>query len=68
MRDTPVAGNARVKTGTVSDARGLAGRLQSAAGSTVLFAILINHPRAGLATGLIDRLTERLQAGLTQRR
>lgn len=68
MRDTPVAGNARVKTGTVSDARGLAGRLQSAGGSTVLFAILINHPRAGLATGLIDRLTERLQAGLTQRR
>ncbi|MBK7665436.1 MAG: D-alanyl-D-alanine carboxypeptidase [Sterolibacteriaceae bacterium] len=49
MRDTPVAGNARVKTGTVSDARGLAGRLQSAGGSTVLFAILINHPRAGLA-------------------
>lgn len=68
MRDTPVAGNARVKTGTVSDARGLTGRLKSASGSTVLFAILINHPRAGLATGLIDRLTQRLQAGLTERR
>lgn len=68
MRDTPVAGNGRVKTGTVSDARGLTGRLISASGSTVLFAILINHPRAAQATGLIDRLTQRLQAGLVRPR
>ena len=63
MRDTPLVGRARVKTGTVSDARGLAGRLESANGRNVLFAILINHPRAANATGLIDRLAERLFAG-----
>ena len=68
MLGTPVAGNARVKTGTVSDARALTGRLKSASGSEILFAILINHPRAGQALGLIDRLTERLQAGLAPRR
>ena len=68
MLGTPVAGNARVKTGTVSDARALTGRMKSASGSEILFAILINHPRAGQALGLIDRLTERLQAGLTPRR
>lgn len=63
LRDTPLAGRARVKTGTVSDARGLAGRLESPNGGNVLFAILINHPRAANATGLIDRLAERLFAG-----
>lgn len=63
MRDTPLVGRARVKTGTVSDARGLAGRLESANGGNVLFAILINHPRAANATSLIDRLAERLFAG-----
>jgi len=43
MRDAPLGGKARVKTGTVSDARGLAGLLESDGGGTVLFAILIHH-------------------------
>ncbi|HEV2762223.1 MAG TPA: D-alanyl-D-alanine carboxypeptidase/D-alanyl-D-alanine-endopeptidase, partial [Pyrinomonadaceae bacterium] len=44
MRNTPAAGNARAKTGTLSSATSLAGYVTTAAGERLVFALMVNHP------------------------
>lgn len=46
LKDGPAAGQARLKTGTLRDAVGLAGFVPDAAGRTWLFVALLNHPDA----------------------
>jgi D-alanyl-D-alanine carboxypeptidase/D-alanyl-D-alanine-endopeptidase (penicillin-binding protein 4) len=46
MKDGPAAGRARLKTGTLRDAVGLAGFVTDAAGRTWVFVALLNHPEA----------------------
>ena len=43
MKDTPAAGNAYAKTGTVDKARSLSGYVTSADGHQILFAMLANN-------------------------
>lgn len=46
LKDSPAAGRARLKTGTLRDAVGLAGFVPDAAGKTWIFVALVNHPEA----------------------
>lgn len=46
LKDGPAAGQARLKTGTLRDAVGLAGFVPDAAGRTWVFVALLNHPEA----------------------
>ncbi|MEO6278425.1 D-alanyl-D-alanine carboxypeptidase/D-alanyl-D-alanine-endopeptidase [Roseateles sp.] len=46
LKDTPAAGKARLKTGTLHDAVGLAGFVPDASGKTWVFVALLNHPEA----------------------
>ncbi len=45
MRDSPLRGRVRAKTGSVSDANGLAGYVETQAGEPLVFAIFANHHR-----------------------
>ena len=62
MKDTPAAGNARAKTGTMSNIRTLAGYVTTKDGEPLAFVIMANNfegePAATLAT--IDRIVVRL--------
>lgn len=44
--DSPYAGRAHLKTGTLKDARALAGYVMNRAGKRVVFVMLVNHPQA----------------------
>jgi len=44
MRNTPAAGNARAKTGTLTSATSLSGYVTSAAGERLVFSLMINNP------------------------
>ena len=59
MKDGPAAGRARLKTGTLRDAVGLAGFVPDAAGRPWVFVALLNHPEAS-AKGrpVLDALAE----------
>ncbi|MBV8036509.1 D-alanyl-D-alanine carboxypeptidase/D-alanyl-D-alanine-endopeptidase [Roseateles sp.] len=46
LKEGPAAGQARLKTGTLRDAVGLAGFVPDAAGRTWVFVALLNHPEA----------------------
>ena len=46
LKDGPAAGRARLKTGTLRDAVGLAGFVTDAAGRPWVFVALLNHPEA----------------------
>ncbi|MFT7722744.1 MAG: D-alanyl-D-alanine carboxypeptidase/D-alanyl-D-alanine-endopeptidase [Roseateles sp.] len=46
LKDGPAAGRARLKTGTLRDAVGLAGFVPDAAGRPWVFVALLNHPEA----------------------
>ena len=46
LKDTPAAGHARLKTGTLRDAVGLAGLVPDASGKPWVFVALLNHPDA----------------------
>lgn len=46
LKDGPAAGKARLKTGTLRDAVGLAGFVPDAAGRPWVFVALLNHPEA----------------------
>jgi len=46
LKDSPASGHARLKTGTLRDAVGLAGFVPDAAGRTWVFVALLNHPQA----------------------
>lgn len=44
--DTPVAGRAHLKSGTLQDVRALAGYVLNHSGQRVIFVMMINHPNA----------------------
>ena len=46
LKDSPAAGHARLKTGTLHDAVGLAGFVPDATGRPWVFVALLNHPEA----------------------
>ncbi len=46
LKDSPAAGQARLKTGTLHDAVGLAGFVPDASGRPWVFVALLNHPEA----------------------
>ena len=54
------AGHAHLKTGTLLDARALAGYVRARSGRVHAVAVLVNHPDAGRATGAIDAVIESL--------
>ncbi|MGH9787497.1 MAG: D-alanyl-D-alanine carboxypeptidase/D-alanyl-D-alanine endopeptidase [Candidatus Acidiferrales bacterium] len=45
MKDQPTRARIRAKTGTLSDANGVAGYVETQAGETLVFAIFVNHHR-----------------------
>ena len=49
--DTPVAGRAHLKSGTLQDVRALAGYVLNRSGQRVIFVMMINHPNAERADG-----------------
>ncbi|WP_422010237.1 D-alanyl-D-alanine carboxypeptidase/D-alanyl-D-alanine endopeptidase [Roseateles sp.] len=59
LKDSPAHGRARLKTGTLRDAVGLAGFVPDASGRLWVFVGLVNHPQAG-AKGrpVLDALVE----------
>jgi D-alanyl-D-alanine carboxypeptidase/D-alanyl-D-alanine-endopeptidase (penicillin-binding protein 4) len=56
MRGTPLQGNVRAKTGTVSNVRALSGYMTTAAGEPIVFSIIVNHHT--LTSRDADRLAE----------
>jgi D-alanyl-D-alanine carboxypeptidase/D-alanyl-D-alanine-endopeptidase (penicillin-binding protein 4) len=62
MNGTMAAGNARAKTGSMSNARALAGYVSTADGEPLVFAIIANNFGVGadLVEGAIDRIVVRL--------
>tara|TARA_R110002073_G_scaffold36865_4_gene107129 strand:+ start:17901 stop:19568 length:1668 start_codon:yes stop_codon:yes gene_type:complete len=65
MRSGPALGRVRGKTGFISGASGLSGRLETASGEVLLFSILVNYPKvSGLNTRawkpMQDRICEAL--------
>ncbi len=62
LRDTPAAGRARIKTGTLRDVSAVAGYLENGAGEPLIVVAAINHPRAtgAVARPILDALIENL--------
>lgn len=58
LRHGLATGRAFLKTGTLLDARALAGYVQGASGRYYAVAALVNHPNAGRATPALDALIE----------
>jgi D-alanyl-D-alanine carboxypeptidase/D-alanyl-D-alanine-endopeptidase (penicillin-binding protein 4) len=58
MRSGAAAGNAFLKTGTLSDTRALAGYVRAKSGKVYAVAVLVNHPKATLATPALDAFIE----------
>jgi serine-type D-Ala-D-Ala carboxypeptidase/endopeptidase (penicillin-binding protein 4) len=56
LRGEPIAGNAHIKTGLLSDARSIAGFVQDRAGRRYVVVAMINHPRAPEADAALDAL------------
>ena len=53
-----VAGQAHVKTGSLSDARAIAGYVLAASGQYYVVVVLVNHPNAGRAQAGQDALLQ----------
>ena len=64
LRDTAAAGNARAKSGSFSNARALAGFVQTADGEMVAFSILANN--YGVSPALVDKATDAVVNALAQ--
>jgi len=58
LRDGPAAGQAWLKTGTLSSARALAGYVRGASGTVYAVAVYVNDPGAARATPALDALIE----------
>jgi D-alanyl-D-alanine carboxypeptidase/D-alanyl-D-alanine-endopeptidase (penicillin-binding protein 4) len=62
MRGTAAAGNARAKTGSISNARNVSGYVTTRDGERLLFVLLANHftVPSSVPTRVQDRVIERL--------
>jgi D-alanyl-D-alanine carboxypeptidase/D-alanyl-D-alanine-endopeptidase (penicillin-binding protein 4) len=62
MKDTKAQGNARAKTGSISNARALSGYVTSADGEPLVFSMIVNNFNAPAsdANAIIDRAVARL--------
>jgi D-alanyl-D-alanine carboxypeptidase/D-alanyl-D-alanine-endopeptidase (penicillin-binding protein 4) len=62
MKDTKAQGNARAKTGSISNARALSGYVTSADGEPLVFSMIVNNfnAPASNANAIIDRAVVRL--------
>lgn len=58
FRDSPATGRAQLKTGTLTDARTLAGYVRGRSGEVYAVAALLNHPRADAGVIALDSLIE----------
>ncbi len=56
MKNAPIAGHAHIKTGTLADARAIAGFVLDRAGRRHAVTMIVNHPNAALAQGAQDAL------------
>jgi serine-type D-Ala-D-Ala carboxypeptidase/endopeptidase (penicillin-binding protein 4) len=62
MKETPAEGNARAKTGSMSNVRGMSGYVTSAGGEPLVFSILANNfeGSAAVITAAEDAIVVRL--------
>lgn len=58
VANSPAAGSAHIKTGTLDGVRSLAGYVQGASGHRYIVVLLINHPNAGAGREVQDALLE----------
>lgn len=58
LQNSAATGRAFLKTGTLLDARALAGYVQGGSGTVYAVAALVNHPNAARATPALDALIE----------
>lgn len=58
VANSPAAGAAHIKTGTLDGVRSLAGYVQGASGHRYIVVLLINHPNAGAGREVQDALLE----------
>ncbi|WOD12725.1 D-alanyl-D-alanine carboxypeptidase/D-alanyl-D-alanine-endopeptidase [Pseudomonas sp. NyZ704] len=56
MLNTPVAGRAHIKTGSLRSVRAIAGITQDANGKSWAVAAIVNHPAAGASRQALDRV------------
>jgi D-alanyl-D-alanine carboxypeptidase/D-alanyl-D-alanine-endopeptidase (penicillin-binding protein 4) len=56
LNDTPVAGQAHVKSGSLANVRAMAGYVLDQRSRTYIVVCLINHPRAGDGRAAQDAL------------
>ena len=68
FRDSPLAGRAHLKTGTLRDVSALAGYVDTAGGRRVGFVMLVNHPNARQSQAAQRALLEWVQAGMRPQR
>jgi D-alanyl-D-alanine carboxypeptidase/D-alanyl-D-alanine-endopeptidase (penicillin-binding protein 4) len=59
---TAAAGNVRAKTGSIIGGVALSGYVTTAGGRDAVFSVVVNGPRAGAATGVIDDLVATVAA------
>lgn len=64
LRDSPVQGQAWIKTGSLEGVRSYAGYVRSAAGRWVILAVIVNHPEADRARPSMDELLKWVHANL----
>lgn len=58
LRETPVAGRAHIKTGSLDSVRAIAGYVMAASGKWYAVACMVNHPNAGAAREPLDLLVQ----------
>lgn len=63
LKESPTAGHAHLKTGTLEGVKTIAGYVRSRAGREWIIVFLINHPNAKLGQPAQDALIEWLQQG-----
>ncbi len=68
LRSQSVAGQAHIKTGSLADARTLAGYVQDRLGRRRVVVLFINHPNAAAAQAAQDALLEWVYAGAERAR
>ena len=64
LRDSPVQGQAWIKTGSLEGVRSYAGYVRSASGRWVILAVIVNHPEADRARPGMDELLKWVHANL----